>query len=100
MEQIHGCETSKEAEVMKSLIYHLSKTFFQLDGHIGKMKRANGFQIPLLFEDSMDWNTDNLIVRKLSKMTLPPLQPNMLSKLNDQILKKINLVTSPIIKNS
>ena len=60
------------------------------------MKQANGFHVPLLFEVYMEQNADNIIV--LNKIKLPSLQINMLSKLNDIILTKINIIISPIIR--
>jgi len=70
LEGITGCQTSKEAENIKNLGYALAKGFFLLDGHISKMNRHCGFNLPPLFVDIMGEMEATVMVKVLNKKRL------------------------------
>ena len=82
-DSIKGCQTSKEAEYVKSLGYTVSISFFTLIGHVGKMKRVNGFKLPLIFADIIEQTENKVIVKVLNKKRLAPLITSKLEELNN-----------------
>jgi len=99
-DKLVGCDTSKEAEQMNSLLFVTSKTIFYLDGHVPKMRRHNGFVVPELFQELIGETEGSRVFKKNNKQLLGDIKTSYSEQLSDGIMQRIQHITSPSIKKS
>ena len=94
-----GCYASKEAELMKSLLFSASKAILCLDGHAAKMRRQFGFKVPQLFQELIGETEGVRVFKKCNKQRLRDVKTASLEQLADSLLKKSQYIASPSIKS-
>ena len=99
-EGVTGACSPSQAELMNKSCYWACCLIHYLDGHIGKMHRANGFSLPLNLAGFAGRNEANRVFKLLNKERLKDLETKKLIEYNKSLAKSLHSVFSPLVVKS